>query len=131
MQIDEERNTEREWFGSSIMEYCQCERAYLVSAGNHGSNLNVKKHSNNRYIQMYLYLLKCFNSKREYFDVFVLLNPSAYIEIAQVQLPKEIAVKRTFSRFPTFCVQYTQIWNMRISEKRTSKRGETRAASDE
>lgn len=41
--------------------------------------------------------------------MFVLLNPSAYIEIAQVQLPKEIAVKRTPAIVMLFMYLYTYI----------------------
>lgn len=58
---------------------------------------------------MYLYLLNVSTRNSGAFDVFVLLNPSAYIEIAQVQLPKEIAVKRTPAIVMLFMYLYTYI----------------------
>lgn len=51
--------------GEQPMEYAAngSERAYFVCANNHGSNLIVKKHSNNRYIQNVFIFIECFNSK--------------------------------------------------------------------
>lgn len=59
---------------------------------------------------MYLYLLNVSTRNSGVFDVFVLLNPSAYIEIAQVQLPKEIAVKRTLAIVMLFMYLYIHIF---------------------